>query len=426
MDGSEARTYSYDELNDIVYDVDWDAAEDAWPHIEYDDQAEYLRQDYWTTYKGDDRWPQRVILAYMLQGDTLVGDEPDKIMLDVLRAPIYEPGSQDLIEWTKIVALSFIDERYDTFQVFYDDRALLRRTVDEVLRERGMAVSPPPEPPPTAEPVGQAPDEPIAALAWAAERGDVEAVTSLLDGGLDIDCLVPDPVFGQRGESITPLVLAALEGHRTLADALIERGADANASRSAGQTVLWWAVRRGWHATVEALLNHGAHPGTPDRHGRTPVSLAVAEGHLDIVRLLVAAGAELEPRGQLMHKAVHHNRIEVAAYLLDQGIDVNLPGPVWERVPLAVACDQNHLGLVEMLLDRGAEVNSRDERGSTPLMIAAMRGFPRIVDRLLRSDADPALTDQDGKTALDLAGGIRPVQVRARLTRHLAPGHREG
>jgi ankyrin repeat protein len=51
-------------------------------------------------------------------------------------------------------------------------------------------------------------------------------------------------------------------------------------------------------------------------------------------------------------------------------------------------------------LDRGAALDGRDEQGRTPLVIAAMRGFPRIVDRLLRAGAYAPLTDRDGRTAL--------------------------
>jgi ankyrin repeat protein len=64
---------------------------------------------------------------------------------------------------------------------------------------------------------------------------------------------------------------------------------------------------------------------------------------------------------------------------------------------------------IELLIARGAPLDLADNRGRTPLMIAAERGHVAVVDLLLRRGANRTLKDKDGKTALELAtdAGVR-------------------
>ncbi|WP_405677304.1 ankyrin repeat domain-containing protein [Streptomyces sp. NBC_01511] len=425
MTGDEdAHGYCYDMVMDVVNDVEWSYVDDVVENLSWEGEGEYLPETYWSL----KTWPQRLVMGYILAACRQAGDGVDDIMLDVLRAPVPE-RDDDMFDWTKMLALSHIDERYDTFQVFYDDRSLLHRTADEVvakyqLHESLRKHALPDEPssgagtaPRSADPEGvsTAADaeevEPAAALAGAVVRGDLGAVRAFLDGGIPVDGPIPDPYI--RGQDVTPLVLSAMTGHRELSEALIERGAEVNVSRVRGQTPLGFAAERGWMSTVDALLSRGAQ--LTAHEGPTPLENAVREGHLDIVCRLVAAGAELEPRASLLRYAVRHNRIAATGHLLDRGFDVNQRLGDRGDEALAVACSDNHLELVEMLLRRGAEVDACDDGGRTALMTGAARGFPRIVDRLLRAGADRDRTDSAGRTAYDVAGGRRPSQVRRRL-----------
>jgi len=71
------------------------------------------------------------------------------------------------------------------------------------------------------------------------------------------------------------------------------------------------------------------------------------------------------------------------------------------------------VAVVNLVLDRGAAIDARDNRGRTALMIAADAGHAGIVDLLLRRGAARDLKDREGKTALDLATD-HPVRDRLR------------
>jgi ankyrin repeat protein len=72
--------------------------------------------------------------------------------------------------------------------------------------------------------------------------------------------------------------------------------------------------------------------------------------------------------------------------------------------PLHGAVFDGNLEMSELLLKAGAEINSQEEqRGRTPLMLAASRSFVRIVHMLLEREADLYIVDHDEKTALDWA-----------------------
>ncbi|GAA2897375.1 hypothetical protein GCM10010517_62430 [Streptosporangium fragile] len=414
-------SYDSDAFYDLVQAADWWGAEDACRHVSPED-TRWLVEYYWTL----DDWQKRVALVNLLWRQDLAEVRP--VMIDVLRVPLVREGQADMLEIVKIQALAFVDERYDTFQRFYDDRELLAETVDRVLREHGLRVEEPPvtepeqpaEPGKAAEAAGE-PEEPAERLRAAVERGDAAAVLALLDGGLDVDhplSELPDVLKlsdDQDPEWLTPLLLACIEGHRELADLLVGRGADVRASRAGGQTPLYWAAVHGWLPTVNALLERGADPDARDHWGATPLRKALGMGHIEVARRLVDVGADLTVRDThdygLMYAAATQGGTAGVELLLDRGLDIDRDCGSG-RAPLAVACHHNHLELVETLLARGAGLEVRDQDGRTPLMVAARGGYPRIVTVLLAAGADRAAKDPDGRTAADLAGGRRKQEVR--------------
>ncbi|KAM6420896.1 ankyrin repeat domain-containing protein 26 isoform 3-T3 [Pluvialis apricaria] len=176
-----------------------------------------------------------------------------------------------------------------------------------------------------------------------------------------------------------------------------------------------------------------------DKAERTPLHLACANGHVDVVTYLVENKCKLnlfdnDNRSPLM-KAVQCQQEKCVAILLEHGADPNLAdadgntalhlavispntsiaGLLLERnanidaqnkegyTPLILAVSEHHEEMVEFLLKKGADVHARDQCERTPLMTAASGGELNLIKVLLRYGADVSHKDTNGWTAEDYA-----------------------
>jgi ankyrin repeat protein len=121
----------------------------------------------------------------------------------------------------------------------------------------------------------------------ATRSGDVEAVTRLLDQGVNIEDREP------TGE--TPLITAALAGQTKVVVLLLDRHAAIEARNDRGLTPLHAAAYGGHVDTVAALIERGASVNDDqNRYHTTPLIVAAEDGHTEVVKLLVSKGANLE------------------------------------------------------------------------------------------------------------------------------------
>ena len=96
------------------------------------------------------------------------------------------------------------------------------------------------------------------------------------------------------------------------------------------------------------------------------------------------------------------NSKTIAKYLVRYGADVNARNQVG-TTPLMYAMLQNKLFLPKLLIAGGADVNATDQWGRTALMVAAFEGKTKFIKLLIKAGADVGMKDQFGKTALDYA-----------------------
>ena len=142
-----------------------------------------------------------------------------------------------------------------------------------------------------------------------------------------------------------PLVVAVTNNDLNAVMALLAQGADANVKSNVGVPVLLVAVRAGSAPVVDALLKSGADVNVRDVDtDRTP--LLEAMGQIDIVKLLLAAGADV-------------NAASRKEYDLLRGM-----------TPLMLAALEGSEDLVQLLLDKGADVSARAPDGATALALA--------------------------------------------------------
>ncbi|MFE9933153.1 ankyrin repeat domain-containing protein [Streptomyces sp. NPDC005533] len=155
------------------------------------------------------------------------------------------------------------------------------------------------------------------------------------------------------------------------------------------------AAEAGDTARVRRLLAEGAEADAWIVGGRRALDLAVCAGHAEIVRLLLAAGADPLLQAGPYHEttpmalAAMNEHTEVARALLDAGAPPGGPAGKLGYVPLVLAAtslDSGNPDLVDLLLDRGADIEE-PMKGRTPLDWAAHWGFPDTVERLLARGA---------------------------------------
>ena len=122
-------------------------------------------------------------------------------------------------------------------------------------------------------------------LAYAAKFGHLECVQILLAAGAD--------VAAQDDTYATPLELAVVRGHESVAQALVHPSVDAiNRSFERGEpTILHWLAANGCVKGLQLCLDAGARPDGVDDEGRTACEWAREAGHADMVRLLEHACA---------------------------------------------------------------------------------------------------------------------------------------
>ncbi len=100
-------------------------------------------------------------------------------------------------------------------------------------------------------------------------------------------------------------------------------------------------------------------------------------------------------------------------------LDSGFPPDVRDKSGVPIIClaaRSRHRSIVELLLDRGADVDAQsDDRGYSPLMDAAQHGDSSLLEQLLSRGANPNLTSKDGQTALILAVGRNDAPMVERL-----------
>ncbi len=267
--------------------------------------------------------------------------------------------------------------------------------------------------------VNQASKAGFTPLMMAARFGATETTDFLLARGARLDEV--------DGGGLSALMVAVLRGHAGLAMHLLDKGADANSDK-AGYTALHWAAGK-WESgmthdypdvseeewrylngvperkleLIQALLAHGAAVDAvmkkaPPRYGihlfhmmplqgATPFFLAALSADVPVMKVLVAAGADV--------KVLNANKS--TALMVAAGLG-RVPGD-------SLLTDEESAAAVAFLLDLGLDVNAANAAGETALHGTAYYGNPKTAELLVSRGANMSAKNRNGQTALMLSIG---------------------
>lgn len=241
----------------------------------------------------------------------------------------------------------------------------------------------------------------------AAENGCDALLERLFSAGVS-------PLARDR-EGNSALARAARAGHQGTVALLIAKGSDLEQRNLQGGTPLFVAAQSNRLKIVQQLAEAGANIESPGRSGVTPLSAAAFNGNERLAEWFLARGADAK-QGDSVGKApiiyaAARGFHGIVRRLLDAGVDVNmvygndLTVLVWAAGHANDVPESDGVKTVQLLLEKGAQLGARDNRGRTALMTAAELGHGAIVKALLAAGADKDAKDKEGKTALDLADG---------------------
>ena len=294
----------------------------------------------------------------------------------------------------------------------------------------------------------------------AAQSGQRDLAELLLECGATLD-------IGDKDDD-TPLHEACWDGRLEVSRFLLDRGSDMNFRNKSGLIPLHSASRYGHLDVVQLLLDRGcdvnvrttrdaSHHGPvgdrgadPEAYGQTPMHLAAASGHLDIAKLLVERGANIElqndnqetpldhaaengflditrfliERGATVftrnnqgwtpfHKASYCGHLHIVKFLLESleyGDDVDIRRGN-EETPLYLAFSNGKLDVARFLIEHGADIHAKDDKGSNPLHIASQNGRLDAVRMLTNSGIAVDTRNGTQKTPLALASSKGKVEV---------------
>jgi len=139
----------------------------------------------------------------------------------------------------------------------------------------------------------------------------------------------------------------------------------------------------------------------------------VAEEHLEFMRSHNADGGWTP-----LHLAAHYGNLDIVRILLDHGADIEaVSNNAIANTPISAAAWGNHLHIVEYLLERGAKVDAQNGWGSTALRRAIDADRLPLAELLLKHGADPNLLDNAGVTPIQAATNAKNEQAVELLAR---------
>jgi len=215
------------------------------------------------------------------------------------------------------------------------------------------------------------------------------------------------------------LYWALYYGHEDLLAPFVHAGVDINNQNEDGTTLLHLATKIS-PQLVAKLIYLGAWVNTSDYEGRSPLHIAVANGNLDSVRVLLRCGAFINALDNeddtAIHYAVREERADLVQFLIAEGISVNAQNEDGETALHIAIATRNTDVLRVLLQSKKCNLNIQDNTGASPLLVAAELGLRSCVEQLLQNGSNINQADRTGRSPLDTAKNTQEALVQLLLS----------
>lgn len=164
------------------------------------------------------------------------------------------------------------------------------------------------------------------------------------------------------------------------------------------------AIKGNRASEVQRLLGQGFDPNTVDEHGQNALTIALNEEAESVLELLLNWSAmQIDARNGKDETPLMLAALRGNSKMVKVLIARDADVNKPGWTPLHYAATGAHLDIMNTLLERHAYIDAESPNGTTPLMMAAQYGSPQAVKLLLEAGADPRLRNQLGLSALDFA-----------------------
>ncbi|KAB7494203.1 Ankyrin-3 [Armadillidium nasatum] len=233
----------------------------------------------------------------------------------------------------------------------------------------------------------------------ASTNGHIEVVKILLAKGSNVNQRVFD--------GSTALQYAVDNGEEEIVKVLLKNGANANLPQiTCNYTPLHCAAQDGKTNIAALLLENGANVNALTSNGFSSVHLAAANGHVQVIELLLKYKATISSKISSLQLGVKNNHVEVVKFLIKNGALINCKDSDGLS-PLHISVQNCNVELTNFMIENGANINAKTLLGVTPLHLSLQHGFENGFEILLKNNADIHCKNCAGSNCLHYAANFR-------------------
>jgi len=261
--------------------------------------------------------------------------------------------------------------------------------------------------------------------------GNITSVLTLIDNGVDVNL--------RTEVGCTPLMIAVQNNRELISLVLLRSGADVNAANKYGWTALMFAVKGSYIGCIKTMLENGAEVNIKNDGGWTPLIWAAAHGDVEVVKLLLKNGANIDEKDKNGKTAFSHAEAnghnEVVDLLMRKGAalisgggvigsmllnkvklgKIIIPTELSERKRKKISkrkilenafmtyASTGSIDGISSMLSKGIRIDTRNDLGETPLMLAIKGNRFMAAKFLVKMGANVNARNIDDVSVLNMA-----------------------